>query len=56
VPAQGGLRQVAGMLTEDATAIADTLGIHPGSARARIATAKRLLKVAQSVLEHELAA
>jgi hypothetical protein len=44
------------MLTDDASTIAAKLGIHPGSARARIATAKRLLYVAQSVLEHEYAA
>ncbi|WP_157487608.1 hypothetical protein [Leifsonia sp. Root112D2] len=56
LPAQGGLREVAGMLNDDASTIAAKLRIHPGSARARIATAKRLLTVAQTVLEHELAA
>jgi DNA-directed RNA polymerase specialized sigma24 family protein len=56
VPVRGGLREVASMLTDDASTIAAKLGIHPGSARARIATAKRLLYVAQSVLEHEYAA
>jgi len=56
VPVQGGLREVAGMLDDDAKTIAARLGIHPGSARARVATAKRLVGVARTVLEHELAA
>lgn len=55
VPARGGYRDVAAMLDCDAPTIAATLGIHPGSARARIATARRLLHIAQVVLEQELA-
>ena len=56
VPEIGGFREVAEMIGEDPSTIADTLHIHPGSARARIATAKRLLMIARSVLEQELAA
>ena len=56
VPEIGGFREVAEMIGDDAGTIAATLHIHPGSARARIATAKRLLMIAQTVLEQELAA
>ncbi|MEY9951675.1 sigma factor [Leifsonia sp. EB34] len=56
VPEIGGLREVAGMVGEDAGTIAETLRIHPGSARARIATAKRLLMIARTVLEREVTA
>lgn len=56
VPVRCGLREVAGMLEDDAATIAGKLGIHPGSARARIATAKRLLNLAHAVLENELIA
>ncbi|MGH1524227.1 hypothetical protein ACRAWC_09390 [Leifsonia sp. L25] len=56
VPEVGGFREVAEMIGDDAGTIAATLHIHPGSARARIATAKRLLMIAQTVLEQELAA
>ena len=56
VPEIGGFREVAGMIADDAGTIAARLHIHPGSARARIATAKRLLMIARSVLEQEVAA
>lgn len=56
VPETGGFREVAEMIGDDAGAIAATLHIHPGSARARIATAKRLLMIARTVLEQEVAA
>ncbi|MFF1571417.1 hypothetical protein ACFVWR_01615 [Leifsonia sp. NPDC058292] len=56
VPETGGFREVAGMIGDDAGTIAARLHIHPGSARARIATAKRLLMIARSVLEQEVAA
>ncbi|SEG16415.1 hypothetical protein SAMN04488592_1946 [Microbacterium azadirachtae] len=56
VPETGGFREVAAMIGEDAGTIAETLRIHPGSARARIATAKRLLMIARTVLEQEVAA
>ena len=56
VPEIGGFRQVAGMIGDDAGTIAAALHIHPGSARARIATAKRLLMIARSVLEQEVTA
>lgn len=56
VPETGGFREVAEMIGDDAATIAATLHIHPGSARARIATAKRLLMIARTVLEQEEAA
>jgi hypothetical protein len=56
VPEQAGLREVAEMIGDDAETIAATLHIHAGSARARIATAKRLLSVARTVLQQEFAA
>jgi hypothetical protein len=56
VPERGGFREVAEMLDDDAETIAATLHIHAGSARARIATAKRLLTIARAVLEQEIAA
>ncbi|WP_431219335.1 sigma factor [Leifsonia xyli] len=56
VPETGGFREVAEMIGDDADTIAATLHIHPGSARARIATAKRLLMIARDVLELEVAA
>ncbi len=56
VPEVGGFREVAEMIGDDANTIAATLHIHPGSARARIATAKRLLMIARVVLEQEVAA
>lgn len=55
VPEIGGFREVAEMIGDDANTIAETLHIHPGSARARIATAKRLLMIARVVLEQEAA-
>lgn len=55
VPERGGLREVAEMIGDDADTIAATLHIHPGSARARIATAKRLLTIARTVLLQEAA-
>ena len=56
VPEIGGFREVAEMIGDDADTIAATLHIHPGSARARIATAKRLLMIARDVLGLEVAA
>jgi DNA-directed RNA polymerase specialized sigma subunit, sigma24 homolog len=56
LPDHGGLREVAGMLGESAQTIAKSLDIHPGSARARIAQAKRLLYIAHTVMRQELAA
>ncbi|NEN07642.1 sigma-70 family RNA polymerase sigma factor [Diaminobutyricibacter tongyongensis] len=56
VPERGGLREVAEMIGDDADAIAATLHIHSGSARARIATAKRLLGIARTVIQQEMAA
>lgn len=56
VPERGGLREVAEMIGNDAETIAATLHIHAGSARARIATAKRLLTIARVVLQQETAA
>lgn len=53
VPEQGGLRETAELLGQDADAVADTLGIHPGSARSRIALAKRMLAIAAAVLAQE---
>lgn len=54
VPERGGLREVAERIGDDADEIAATLHIHPGSARARIATAKRLLTIARTVLQQEM--
>ncbi|SEB10316.1 sigma factor [Leifsonia sp. 21MFCrub1.1] len=56
VPETGGFREVAEMIGDDPGTIAANLHIHPGSARARIATAKRLLMIARTVLEQEVAA
>jgi hypothetical protein len=53
VPERGGLREVAAMLGTDANTIAERLQLHPGAARARIATAKRLLTIAYAVLHQE---
>jgi len=56
VPETGGLREVAEMIGDDAGTIAARLHIHPGSARARIATTKRLLMIARAVLAQEMGA
>lgn len=56
IPDQGGLREVAGMLGDSSEAIAKKLDIHPGSARARIAQAKRLVYIAHTVMRQEQAA
>lgn len=56
LPDHGGVREVARMLQDTPQTIAKTLGIHPGSARARIAQAKRLLYIAHTVMRRELAA
>jgi DNA-directed RNA polymerase specialized sigma24 family protein len=56
LPDQGGLREVARMLGDSSEAIAKKLDIHPGSARARIAQAKRLLYIAHAVMRQEQAA
>jgi DNA-directed RNA polymerase specialized sigma24 family protein len=56
IPVQGGLREVAELLGQDAPAIADRLHIHPGSARARIATARKLVRIAAAVMQAERAA
>lgn len=50
LPDQGGLREVARMLGDSTEAIAKKLNIHPGSARARVAQAKRLLYIAHTVM------
>jgi hypothetical protein len=56
VPERGGFRAVAEMIDDDADTIAARLHIHAGSARARIATAKRLMMIARAVLEQEVSA
>lgn len=56
IPDQGGIREVARMLDDSSEAIAKKLDIHPGSARARIAQAKRLLYIAHTVMRQEHAA
>ncbi|WP_157480037.1 hypothetical protein [Leifsonia sp. Root227] len=56
MPEIGGFREVVEMINGDADTIAARLHIHPGSARARVATAKRLLMIDRTVLEHEVAA
>lgn len=56
LPDQGGLREAARMLEKSPLAIAKTLDIHPGSARARIARAKRLIYIAHTVMQQETAA
>lgn len=56
LPDTGGIREVARMLGESSEAIANKLKIHPGSARARIAQAKRLLYIAHTVMRQERAA
>ena len=56
IPERGGLREVAAMIGTDATTIAETLHLHPGAARARIANAKRLLTIAYAVLHQDVAA
>lgn len=58
IPERGGLRAVAAMIDDDADAgtIAAALHLHPGSARARIATVKRLLTIARAVLQQEAGA
>lgn len=55
IPERGGLHEVAELLGDDAETIAAALHLHPGSARARIATVKRLLAIARTVLQRELA-
>lgn len=56
LPDHGGLREVARLLGQSPLAIAKELDIHPGSARARIARAKRLIYIAHTVMSQELAA
>ncbi|MEY9853080.1 DNA-directed RNA polymerase specialized sigma24 family protein [Leifsonia sp. EB41] len=56
IPDQGGIREVARMLGDSSEAIAKKLDIHPGSARARIAQAKRLVYIAHTVMRQEQAA
>lgn len=56
VPERGGMREVAEMIRDDADTIAARLQIHAGSARARIATVKRLLTIARTVLQQEITA
>ncbi|GAA4163837.1 hypothetical protein GCM10022286_24890 [Gryllotalpicola daejeonensis] len=56
VPDDGRLREVATFPGQDADAIASAFHIHPGRARAEIATLKRLLGIAQGVLRAERAA
>jgi len=56
VPERGGLREVAAMIGTDATTIAETLHLHEGTARARIAHAKRLLMIAYAILHQDVPA
>lgn len=56
VPDKGRLREVAAMSDKGAETVAAALHIHPGRARAEIATLKRLLSIAQGVLREERAA
>jgi DNA-directed RNA polymerase specialized sigma24 family protein len=53
LPPTGGYRETAEHLDEPAPVLAERLGIHPGSARARLAVTKRLLTIAQIVLDRE---
>jgi DNA-directed RNA polymerase specialized sigma24 family protein len=56
LPPTGGFRETAEHLDDSGPVLAARFGIHPGSARARIATTKRLLTIAQIVLDREAAA
>ncbi|GAB3396141.1 hypothetical protein GCM10027568_29700 [Humibacter soli] len=56
LPPHGGYRETAEHLDESGPVLAARLGIHPGSARARLATTKRLLTIAQIVLDRDSAA
>ena len=53
LPPAGGYRETAEHLDEPGPVLARRLGIHPGSARARIAVTKRLLTIAQIVLDRQ---
>jgi DNA-directed RNA polymerase specialized sigma24 family protein len=53
LPPTGGYREAAEHLDEPGAVLAERLGIHPGSARARLAITKRLLMIAQIVLDRE---
>lgn len=55
LPEAGGVRSVLPFMGANSEEVAQLLGVHPGTARARLATAKRLLQIAMSVLESEAA-
>jgi len=56
IPEHGGLRAAAAMIGTEPTTVAEKLHIHEGTARARIAAAKRLLTIADAILRQEVAA
>jgi hypothetical protein len=53
LPPVGGYREAAEHLDEPSPVLAQRLGIHPGSARARVAITRQLLTIAQIVLDRE---
>lgn len=53
VPEFGGLRQVAQLFDLEPAALAESLHLHPGSIRARVAMARRLMRIAYAVLREE---
>lgn len=53
LPPTGGYREAAEHLDDAGPVLAERLGIHPGSARARLAVTKRLLTIAQIVMDRE---
>ncbi|WP_240977930.1 sigma-70 family RNA polymerase sigma factor [Planctomonas sp. JC2975] len=53
LPPAGGFREAAEHLDDSGAELAERLGIHPGSARSRIAITKRLLTIAQIVLDRQ---
>lgn len=55
LPEACGARSVLPFMDANSEEVARLLGVHPGTARARLATAKRLLRIAMSVLESEAA-
>ena len=53
LPPSGGYREAAEHLEEPGPVLAKRLGIHPGAARSRLAIARRLLTIAQIILDRE---
>jgi hypothetical protein len=53
LPPTGGYRDAAEHLEDTGQVLAERLSIHPGSARARLAVTKRLLMIAQIVMDRE---